>query len=89
MYLGFLILLPVCDVIGLLSGVDIHSEDCQRFFRDGLTISFTKILNDDAVSGWKFEIHVSTSFSLVKFILMPIESIVISSTLVKFILMYE
>lgn len=34
-------------------------EACQRFFRDGLTISFTKILTDEAVSGWKFEIHVS------------------------------
>ncbi|KAG9348967.1 hypothetical protein JZ751_029284 [Albula glossodonta] len=29
----------------------------NRFFRDGLTISFTKILTDEAVSGWKFEIH--------------------------------
>ncbi|KAM9576324.1 ubiquitin carboxyl-terminal hydrolase 9X-like isoform 3-T3 [Trichechus inunguis] len=38
-------------------GLDIKSEACQRFFRDGLTISFTKILMDEAVSGWKFEIH--------------------------------
>ncbi|KAK2180804.1 hypothetical protein NP493_425g01038 [Ridgeia piscesae] len=38
-------------------GADVHSEDCQRFFREGLTISFTKILTDEAVSGWKFEIH--------------------------------
>ncbi|XP_066267004.1 ubiquitin carboxyl-terminal hydrolase 9X-like isoform X4 [Branchiostoma lanceolatum] len=37
--------------------LDTRSEACQRFFRDGLTISFTKILTDDAVSGWKFEIH--------------------------------
>ncbi|XP_032888974.1 probable ubiquitin carboxyl-terminal hydrolase FAF-X isoform X3 [Amblyraja radiata] len=37
--------------------LDIKSEACQRFFRDGLTISFTKILTDEAVSGWKFEIH--------------------------------
>lgn len=37
-------------------------EACQRFFRDGLTISFTKILTDEAVSGWKFEIHVSLYF---------------------------
>ena len=36
-----------------------RSEPCQRFFRDGLTTSFTKILTDEAVSGWKFEIHVS------------------------------
>lgn len=44
----------------LLSGLDVKCEACQRFFRDGLTISFTKILTDEAVSGWKFEIHVSS-----------------------------
>ncbi|XP_060775080.1 probable ubiquitin carboxyl-terminal hydrolase FAF-X isoform X3 [Neoarius graeffei] len=38
-------------------GFDVKCEACQRFFRDGLTISFTKILTDEAVSGWKFEIH--------------------------------
>ncbi|KAK1798090.1 hypothetical protein P4O66_000585 [Electrophorus voltai] len=37
--------------------LDMKCEACQRFFRDGLTISFTKILTDEAVSGWKFEIH--------------------------------
>ena len=42
-----------------LTGMDVRSEPCQRFFRDGLTTSFTKILTDEAVSGWKFEIHVS------------------------------
>ncbi|XP_041351568.1 probable ubiquitin carboxyl-terminal hydrolase FAF-X isoform X2 [Gigantopelta aegis] len=40
-------------------GLDIRSEACQRFFREGLTLSFTKILTDDAVSGWKYEIHRS------------------------------
>lgn len=43
----------------LSPGLDVKCEACQRFFRDGLTISFTKILTDEAVSGWKFEIHVS------------------------------
>lgn len=43
-------------------GLDVKSEACQRFFRDGLTVSFTKILMDEAVSGWKFEIHVSLRF---------------------------
>ncbi|XP_057193293.1 probable ubiquitin carboxyl-terminal hydrolase FAF-X isoform X1 [Triplophysa rosa] len=38
-------------------GLDVRCEECQRFFRDGLTISFSKILTDEAVSGWKFEIH--------------------------------
>ncbi|KAF2881719.1 hypothetical protein ILUMI_24454 [Ignelater luminosus] len=38
-------------------GLDTQSEACQRFFREGLTISFTKILTDDAVSSWKSNIH--------------------------------
>lgn len=38
---------------------DDTDELCQRFYREGLTISFTKILTDDAVNGWKPEIHVS------------------------------
>uniref|UniRef100_A0A2K5QGA4 ubiquitinyl hydrolase 1 n=1 Tax=Cebus imitator TaxID=2715852 RepID=A0A2K5QGA4_CEBIM len=40
-----------------IKGLDVKSEACQRFFRDGLTVSFTRILMDEAVSGWKFEIH--------------------------------
>ncbi|KAG1670256.1 putative ubiquitin carboxyl-terminal hydrolase FAF-X [Nymphon striatum] len=39
------------------NNIDTRSEACQRFFREGLTISFSKILTDEAVSGWKFEIH--------------------------------
>ncbi|CAG0892062.1 unnamed protein product, partial [Darwinula stevensoni] len=39
------------------NGLDTKSAECQRFFREGLTISFTKILTDDAVTGWKYEIH--------------------------------
>lgn len=46
------------------AGLDVKCEACQRFFRDGLTISFTKILTDEAVSGWKFEIHVSLFISM-------------------------
>lgn len=42
-------------------GLDEDSESCQRFYREGLTTSFTKILTDEAVSGWKVEIHVSTT----------------------------
>lgn len=48
-----------------LAGLDVKCEACQRFFRDGLTISFTKILTDEAVSGWKFEIHVSFHYCFV------------------------
>ncbi len=39
-------------------GVDAKNENCQRFYRDGLMISFTKILTDEAVKTWKVEIHV-------------------------------
>ncbi|KAG2456362.1 USP9X hydrolase, partial [Polypterus senegalus] len=38
-------------------GLDVKCEACQSFFREGLTVSFRKLLTDDAVSGWKFEIH--------------------------------
>lgn len=38
-------------------GFDLTYEPCQRFYREGLTISFTKILCDDAVTCWKPEIH--------------------------------
>ena len=40
------------------AGLDTKSESCQRFIKDGMTISFNKIFLDDAVSTWKFEIHV-------------------------------
>ena len=38
-------------------GLDINCEPCQRFYREGLTVSFTKVLCDDAVTCWKPEIH--------------------------------
>ena len=41
-----------------LSGRDVNSEPCQRFFREGLTTSFIRILTDDAVSTWKPDIQV-------------------------------
>jgi len=39
--------------------VDDKSEPCQRFFREGLTMSFTKVMLDDAVINWKEEIQVT------------------------------
>lgn len=39
-------------------GLDTRSEACQRFFREGLTISFTKILTDEAVNSWKPNIQL-------------------------------
>lgn len=46
-------------------GLDTKSAECQRFIKEGMTISYNKILLDDAVSTWKFEIHVGT-LALVK-----------------------
>nr|CAD7589819.1 unnamed protein product [Timema genevievae] len=43
--------------LGERARLDVHSEACQRFFREGLTVSFTKILTDDAVNSWKYNIH--------------------------------
>ena len=42
-------------------GHDVQSEDCRRFYKDGLTVSFNKILTDEAVNSWKHEIHVSSA----------------------------
>ncbi|KAK3589909.1 hypothetical protein CHS0354_034922 [Potamilus streckersoni] len=38
-------------------GRDTRSKPCQRFIHEGLTVSFTKIMNDEAVFNWKYEIH--------------------------------
>ncbi|CAG0917225.1 unnamed protein product [Notodromas monacha] len=38
-------------------GVDHKCEPCQKFIREGLTLSFQRILTDEAVSGWKYDIH--------------------------------
>ena len=50
---------PDLQKLILFLGLDTKSESCQRFIKDGMTISFNKIFLDDAVSTWKFEIHVS------------------------------
>ncbi|KAF9415212.1 hypothetical protein HW555_007088 [Spodoptera exigua] len=38
-------------------GEDATHPACQRFYNDALTVSFTKILTDDAVSSWKNNIQ--------------------------------
>ncbi|XP_074025512.1 ubiquitin carboxyl-terminal hydrolase 9X isoform X2 [Leptinotarsa decemlineata] len=48
--------------------LDTRSEACQRFFREGLTVSFTKILTDDAVSSWKPNIHACINQNCLKLI---------------------
>lgn len=42
--------------------VDTRSEPCQRFFRDGLNLSFVRVMNDDAVNTWKYDIYVRRPF---------------------------
>lgn len=39
------------------AAVDYECEPCVRFYREGLTVSFTKILTDEAVNSWKLNIH--------------------------------
>lgn len=39
------------------AGIDGDCEPCVKFYRDGLTTSFIKILTDEAVSSWKYNIH--------------------------------
>lgn len=50
-----------------LSGVDEECEPCMRFYREGLTVSFMKILTDEAVNSWKYNIHNCILNSCVKF----------------------
>lgn len=38
-------------------GLDIDNEGCQKFFRDAMVLSFTRILTDDAVNSWKVNIQ--------------------------------
>uniref|UniRef100_A0A1X7TIR8 UBP34/UBP24/USP9X/USP9Y-like ARM repeat region domain-containing protein n=1 Tax=Amphimedon queenslandica TaxID=400682 RepID=A0A1X7TIR8_AMPQE len=37
---------------------DKEFEECQRFYREGLTTSFIRILTDDAVKTWKLDIQL-------------------------------
>ncbi|CAF1148229.1 unnamed protein product [Rotaria sordida] len=48
--------------------IDTKCEPCQRFIRDSLVISFTKILCDDAVQSWKHDIYVAIYKNAMKFI---------------------
>ncbi|XP_052737124.1 probable ubiquitin carboxyl-terminal hydrolase FAF-X isoform X2 [Bicyclus anynana] len=38
-------------------GEDVNNPHCQRFYNDALTISFTKVLTDEAVLSWKNNIQ--------------------------------
>ena len=39
------------------AGIDTKSDHCQKFYRDGLLTSFAKIMMDEAVTTWRFDIH--------------------------------
>lgn len=39
------------------AGIDHECEPCVRFYREGLLLSFQKILTDEAVNSWKNNIH--------------------------------
>ncbi|XP_072935903.1 probable ubiquitin carboxyl-terminal hydrolase FAF isoform X3 [Epargyreus clarus] len=39
-------------------GEDVNHPLCQRFYNEALSVSFTKILTDDAVSSWKGNIQL-------------------------------
>lgn len=39
------------------AGVDHECEPCMRFYRESLYVSFIKILTDEAVNSWKYNIH--------------------------------
>lgn len=57
--------LPDQELVSLLNtsiafckkGLDVNNEGCQKFFRDALILSFTRILTDDAVNSWKVNIQ--------------------------------
>ena len=38
------------------TGLDITSEHCQKFFREGLKTSFEKLMTSEASNGWKREV---------------------------------
>lgn len=39
------------------AGIDYECDPCLRFYREGMTTSFFKILTDEAVNSWKYNIH--------------------------------
>lgn len=41
------------------SELEVNNEACQRFFKDSLLLSFTRVMTDEAVKEWKQEILVS------------------------------
>lgn len=40
-----------------MAGIDYECEPCVQFYREAMTTSFAKILTDEAVNSWKYNIH--------------------------------
>lgn len=55
-------------MFAIAAGIDEECEPCGRFYRDGLTVSFMKILTDEAVNSWKYNIHQCILNSCIKFL---------------------
>lgn len=54
---GELEVLLDCSIALAKVGADKRCEPCMRFYRDGLLVSFTRIMTDEAVSSWRLDIH--------------------------------
>ena len=50
-------LLEASIALARRGGADAQSEACQRFYREGLLVSFQKIMTDEAVTSWRPDIQ--------------------------------
>ena len=51
------VLLETSVTLAKLGKADKRCEPCLRFYREGLLVSFTRIMTDEAVSSWRLDIH--------------------------------
>lgn len=76
--------LPDQELVSLLNvtiafckkGLDVDNEGCQKFFRDAMVLSFTRILTDDAVNSWKVNIQqciMNNCMKLVELIVLKLD----------------
>lgn len=52
----------------VILGEDGKSEACQRFFRESMAMCINKIMTDEAVGGWKYNIHQCIHANCLRFI---------------------
>lgn len=76
--------LPDQELVSLLNvsiafckkGLDVNNESCDKFYRDALVLSFTRILTDDAVNSWKTNIQLcimSNCMTLVELLVLKLD----------------